>query len=136
MEYLVNGVKYATIEEAQEAEKKLEAEKAKKETALAEKKVELAKINTAANDYLKLVLENNKKRDELREAEKEAYSKYKAELDAFAEKHQGYHLTYKMNGDTVEFKVEEVKQKTLVDYFKEMEEANKRFSRFWTSIWD
>jgi len=136
MEYLVNGVKYATIEEAQEAEKKLEAEKAKKETALAEKKADLAKINTTANDYLKLVTENNKKRAELRKAEKEAYDAYRKELDDFAEKHQGYHLTYKRNGDNVEFQIEDVKQKTLEDYFKEMEEVNKRFNHFWNSIWD
>jgi len=136
MEFLVNGVKYATMEEAQEAEKKLEVEKAKKETALAEKKADLAKINTTANDYLKLVKENNQKRAELRKAEQEAYKTYRKELDDFAEKHQGYHLTYKRDGDNVEFQIEEVKQKTLEDYFKEMEEVNKRFNRFWNSIWD
>ncbi len=136
MEYLVNGVKYATMEEAQEAEKKLEVEKAKKETALAEKKADLAKINTTANDYLKLVKENNQKRAELRKAEQEAYKTYRKELDDFAEKHQGYHLTYKRDGDNVEFQIEEVKQKALEDYFKEMEEVNKRFNRFWNSIWD
>jgi len=136
MEFLVNGVKYATMEEAQEAEKKLEVEKAKKETALAEKKADLAKINTTANDYLKLVKENNQKRAELRKAEQEAYKTYRKELDDFAEKHQGYHLTYKRDGDNVEFQIEEVKQKALEDYFKEMEEVNKRFNRFWNSIWD
>ena len=136
MEYLVNGVKYTTIEEAQEAEKKLEVEKTKKETALAEKKADLAKINTTANDYLKLVKENNQKRAELRKAEQEAYEAYRKELDDFAEKHQGYHLTYKRDGDNVEFQIEEVKQKTIEDYFKEMEEINKRFNHFWTSIWD
>lgn len=136
MEYLVNGVKYATIEEAQEAEKKLEVEKAKKETAIAEKKADLTKINTTANDYLKLVKENNQKRAELRKAEQEAYKTYRKELDDFAEKHQGYHLTYKTDGDNVEFQIEEVKQKTLEDYFREMEEVNKRFNRFWNSIWD
>lgn len=135
MEYLVNGVKYATMEEAQEAEKKLEVEKAKKETALAEKKAELAKMNTTATNYLKLVKENNKKRAELRKAEQEAYETYRKELDDFAEKHQGYHLTYKIDGDNIEFQIEEVKQKTLEDYFKEMEEVNKRFNRFWNSVW-
>ena len=99
MEYLVNGVKYATIEEAQEAEKKLEAEKAKKETALAEKKAELAKINEDANSYLKLISENDKKRAELRKAEQEAYATYKKAINEFAKKNQGYHLTYKVDGD-------------------------------------
>ena len=136
MEYLVNDVKYATFEEAQEAEKKLEAEKAKKETAIAEKKAELAKINEKANTYLKLVAENDKKRAELKKAEQEAYAVYRKELDDFAEKHQGYHLTYKINGDNVEFQVEEVKQKTIEDYFNEIQERNRRFSKFWNSIWD
>lgn len=135
MEYLVNGVKYATLEEAQEAEKKLEAEKAKKETALAEKKAEVAKITTAANDYLKLVKENDKKRAELRKAEEEAYKAYKKELNDFAEKHQGYHLTYKQNGDTVEFQVEEVKQKTLKDLYEDLNNSRKWFDNFFNSIW-
>lgn len=135
MEYLVNGVKYATIEEAQEAEKKLEAEKAKKETALAEKKADLAKINTTANDYLKLVKENDNKRAELRKAEQEAYEAYKKELDDFAEKHQGYHLTYRRNGDNVEFQIEEVKQKTVKDYFNDIEETRKAFRNFWNNFW-
>lgn len=135
MEYLVNGVKYATIEEAQEAEKKLEAERAKKETALAEKKADLAKINTTANDYLKLVKENDKKRAELRKAEQEAYEAYKKELDDFAAKHQGYHLTYKQNGDNVEFQIEEVKQKTLENYFNDIEETRKAFRNFWYDFW-
>ena len=135
MEYLVNGVKYATIEEAQEAEKKLEVEKAKKETALAEKKADLAKINTTANDYLKLVKENDKKRAELRKAEQDAYEVYKKELDDFAEKHQGYHLTYRRNGDNVEFKIEEVKQKTVKDYFNDIEETRKAFRNFWNNFW-
>ena len=135
MEYLVNGVKYATIEEAQEAEKKLEVEKAKKETALAEKKADLAKINTTANDYLKLVKENDKKRAELRKAEQEAYEAYKKELDDFAEKHQGYHLTYRRNGDNVEFQIEEVKQKTVKDYFNDIEETRKAFRNFWNNFW-
>ena len=131
----LQGKTFTSVEELEKAEAKIKAEQDKKEIALAEKKADLVKINTTANDYLKLVLENNKKRDELREAEKEAYSKYKAELDAFAEKHQGYHLTYKMNGDNVEFQVEEVKQKTIENYFKEMEEVSKRFNHFWNSFW-
>ena len=135
MEYLVNGVKYATIEEAQEAEKKLEVEKAKKETALAEKKADLAKINTTANDYLKLVKENDEKRAELRKAEQDAYEAYKKELDDFAEKHQGYHLTYRRNGDNVEFQIEEVKQKTVKDYFNDIEETRKAFRNFWNNFW-
>ena len=136
MEYLVNGVKYATIEEAQEAEKKLEVEKAKKETALVEKKAELVQINTAANDYLKLVKENDKKRAELRKTEEEAYKAYRKELDDFAEKHQGYHLTYKQNGDNIEFQVEEAKQKTLKDLYDDLNESRKWFfDNFFNGFW-
>jgi hypothetical protein len=60
------------------------------------------------------------------------------------ERWAGYHMAntekwyyaYKIDGDNVEFHIEEVKQKTLADYFKEMEEVNNRFNRFWNSIWD
>lgn len=128
MEYLVNGVKYATIEEAQEAEKKLEAEKAKKETALAEKKAELANLNEVGNAYLKLVAENDKKRAELRKAEQEAYNTYKKTIDDFAKKNQGYHLTYKIDGDNIEFKIEEVNKKTATDVYKDIENTRKLFN--------
>lgn len=133
MEYLVNGVKYATIEEAQEAEKKLEAEKAKKETALAEKKAELAKINEDANSYLKLISENDKKRAELRKAEQEAYATYKKAINEFAKKNQGYHLTYKVDGDNVEFQIEEVNKKTAADIYKDMEDTRKLFNSLFES---
>ena len=128
MEYLVNGVKYATIEEAQEAEKKLEAEKAKKETALAEKKAELANLNEVGNAYLKLVAENDKKRAELRKAEQEAYATYKKAIDEFAKKNQGYHLTYKIDGDNIEFEIEEVNKKTATDVYKDIENTRKLFN--------
>lgn len=133
MEYLVNGVKYATIEEAQEAEKKLEVEKAKKETALAEKKADLAKLNEVGNAYLKLVAENDKKRADLRKAEQEAYKAYKKELNDFAEKNQGYHLTYKVDGDNVEFQIEEVNKKTATDVYKDMEDTRKLFNSLFES---
>ena len=128
MEYLVNGVKYATIEEAQEAEKKLEVEKAKKETALAEKKADLANLNEAGNAYLKLVSENDKKRAELRKAEQEAYTAYRKELNDFAKKNQGYHLTYKIDGDNIEFEIEEVNKKTATDVYKDIENTRKLFN--------
>lgn len=133
MEYLVNGVKYTTLEEAQEAEKKLEAEKAKKEAALAEKKADLAKLNEVGNAYLKLVAENDKKRAEFRKAEQEAYKAYEKERDDFAKKNQGYHLTYKVNGDNVEFQIAEINKKTAVDIYKDMEETRKLFNSLFES---
>lgn len=116
--------------EAEEA-KVNEAVKAKEE-ALAEKKADLAKINEAANYYLKLVADNNEKRNELREAEDKAYADYKKELNAFAEKNQGYHLTYKLDGNNVEFKIEEAKQKTIQEDLDEVRKAFRQiFSNFW-----
>jgi len=131
----LEGKEFTDVKELEEAEAKVTTENAKKEVALAEKKQELAKINTAANDYLKLVKENNEKRAELKKAEQEAYDAYKKELDDFAEKHQGYHLTYRRDGDNVEFQVEEVKQKSLEDFFNDMEETRKVFSNFWNNFW-
>jgi len=131
----LQGKTFTDAKELEKAEAEVKEKNEKKELAVAEKKQELAKINTAANDYLKLVKENNQKRAELKDAEKKAYEAYRKELDDFAEKHEGYHLTYRQNGDNVEFQVEEVKQKTIEDYFKEMEEINKRFSNFWNSFW-
>lgn len=131
----LQGKTFTDVKELEKAEAEVKAKNEKKELALAEKKQELAKINAAANNYLKLVKENNQKRAELKEAEKKAYEAYKQELNAFANKHEGYHLTYRQNGDNVEFQVEEVKQKTIEDYFKEMEEINRRFNNFWNSIW-
>ena len=51
----LEGKEFTDVKELEEAEAKVTTENAKKEIALAEKKRELAKINTAANDYLKLV---------------------------------------------------------------------------------
>ena len=130
----LEGKKFTDVKELEKAEQEVNTNKEKKELALAEKKQELAKINETANNYLKLVKENNEKRAELKQTEQEAYEAYRKELDDFAEKHQGYHLTYRRDGDNVEFQIEEVKQKSLEDYFKEMEEINKRFSNFWNSI--
>lgn len=131
----LEGKKFTDVKELEKAEQEVNANNEKKELAVAEKKAELAKINAVANDYLKLVNENNKKRAELKEKENEAYKAYKKELDAFADKHQGYHLTYRYNGDNIEFQIEEVKQKTIEDYIKEMEEARQRFNAFWNSFW-
>jgi len=131
----LEGKKFTDVKELEKAEQEVNTNKEKKELALAEKKQELANINGAVNNYLKLVKENNEKRAELKQAEQEAYEAYRKELDDFSKKHNGYHLTYKYDGDNVEFQIEEVKQKTIEDYFKEMEEARQRFNNFWNSFW-
>ena len=131
----LEGKVFDSAKDVEKAEAEVAKEKQAKEVALAEKKAEVAKINTTANDYLKLVAENNKKRAELKEAENKAYLAYKKELDDFAEKHQGYHLTYTKNGDTIEFKVEEAKQKTLKDFYDDFTESRKWFDNFFNSFW-
>ncbi len=131
----LEGKKFTDVKELEKAENEVKENATKKELALAEKKQELANINEAVNNYLKLVKENNEKRAELKQAEQEAYEAYRKELDDFSKKHNGYHLTYKYDGDNVEFQIEEVKQKTIEDYFKEMEEARQRFNNFWNSFW-
>ena len=132
----LQGKTFTDVKELEKAEAEVKEKNEKKELALAEKKQELTKINTAANDYLKLVKENNQKRAELKEAEKKAYEAYRKELDDFAEKHDGYHLTYRRDGDNVEFQIEEAKNQTLENYYKESQETfNKLFNNFFNAFW-
>ncbi len=132
----LQGKTFTDVKELEKAEAEVKENATKKEVALAEKKADLAKINESANKYLKLVEENNKKREELRKAEQEVYEAYKKELDDFAEKHQGYHLTYRKDGDNVEFQIEEAKHQTLENYYKETQETfNKLFNNFFNSFW-
>jgi hypothetical protein len=134
----LEGKKFTDVKELEKAEAEVNATNEKKEVALAEKKQELAEINSAAKTYLDLVKENKKKRDafneEITKSENEAYKIYKEKIDEFSKKHNGYHLTYKYDGENIEFQIEEVKQKTIQDHFKEMEEARKQFNDFWNSF--
>ena len=127
----LEGKEFTDVKELEKAEAEVTAQKQLKAIEATKKKVELAKIEKAANDYFKLVTENTKKREELRQAERDAYQAYKKELDEFAEKHQGYHLTYRKNGDNIEFQIEEAKQQTLEDYYKSMNDMFKDFFSFW-----
>ena len=123
------------VEDLEKAEADVKAANTQKALEATKKKAELVKINRTANEYLKLVAENNKKREELRKAEQEAYKAYRKEIDDFAEKHQGYHLTYKIDGDNVEFQIEEVKQKTIEDFYKELQESKNIFTNFFNNFW-
>ena len=62
----LQGKTFTDVKELEKAEAEVKENATKKEVALAEKKADLAKINESANKYLKLVEENNKKREELR----------------------------------------------------------------------
>lgn len=130
----LQGKVFDNVKDLEKAEKEVNEAVKAKEAALVEKKADLAKINTTANNYLKLVEENNKKRAELRKTEEEAYLAYKKELDDFAEKHQGYHLTYKKDGDTVEFQIEEAKQQSIEDFYKQLKESQASFSKFFNDL--
>ena len=95
----------------------------------------MAGIKDAATNYLKLVEANNKARADLKSKEEEAYSKYKEELDKFAAKHNGYHLTYRIDGDNVEFEIEENHSKNLEVYNNEFRRGIKSLFDMFDSLW-
>ena len=117
------------------AENAVVSKKAAEEKEKADKKAELAGIKDAATNYLKLVEANNKARADLKSKEEEAYSKYKEELDKFAAKHHGYHLTYRIDGDNVEFEIEENHSKNLEVYNNEFRRGIKSLFDMFDSLW-
>lgn len=127
----VTGKTYKTVEELEAAEKKVAAEQAKAEAEKEAKKAELVTLNETASAYLALVEENKKARAKMKEAEEAAYEKYQAELDKFAEKHNGYHLTYKVDGTNVEFEVQEARKVSIDEY---LTESKKAFDKFFNSF--
>lgn len=128
----ITGKSYKTVEELEMAEKQVAEAKAKADAEKAAKTKELASLNEAANAYLALVNSNAKIRANLDEEERAAYNKYKAELNKFAEAHNGYHLTYKKNGDSIEFEVEDVRQERLEAYHEEQKKLVRAIlNNFW-----
>lgn len=128
----VTGKSYKTVEELEAAEKKVAAEKEKAENAKKAKQAELVSLNETASAYLKLVEANKKIREDLKAKEDAAYEKYQAELDKFAEKHNGYHLTYRVDGTNVEFEIQEVRKINLEEYLAESRKAiEKALNGFW-----
>ena len=130
--YVVNGVEYTDLAEAEAASKKFEEEQAAKKDAALARKADVEVVQNAANAYLDLVAENNKKREELKKAEAEAYEAYKKELNDFSNKHKGYHLTYTSDGENVEFKVEEAKSGLLE---KELDNIRRKTFNLFNSFW-
>ena len=131
----MTGKSYKTVEELKAAENAVVSKKAAEEKEKADKKAELAGIKDAATNYLKLVEANNKARADLKAKEEEAYSKYKEELDKFAAKHNGYHLTYRIDGDNVEFEIEENHSKNLEVYNNEFRRGIKSLFDMFDSLW-
>lgn len=131
----MTGKSYKTVEELKAAENAVISKKAAEEKEKADKKAELAGIKSAATSYLKLVEANNKARADLKSKEEEAYSKYKEELDKFAAKHNGYHLTYRIDGDNVEFEIEENRSKNLEVYNNEFKRGMKSLFDMFDSLW-
>lgn len=130
--YVVNGVEYTDLAEAEAASKKFEEEQAAKKDAALARKADVEVVQNAANAYLDLVADNNKKREELKKAEAEAYEAYKKELNDFSNKHKGYHLTYTSDGENVEFKVEEAKSGLLE---KELDNIRRKTFNLFNSFW-
>lgn len=127
--YYVNGVEYTDLKEAQKAEKEAQALAEKKKNEAEATKAEVKEIQEAANAYIKLVNDNDEIRASLKASEKEAYSNYKNALNNFSEKHEGYRLRYYNNGETVEFKVEEVKRSSLEEELEEFRNQIKEVFR-------
>jgi len=104
-----------------------------KELAIKEARAaDLVKVQDAANTYLEVLRKNDEARKALKESEQDAYLAYKEQLNDFAEVHNGYHLTYKRNGDNIEFKIEENHQDELEKYLEEQRET---FKKIWNSFW-
>lgn len=117
---------YKTVEELEAAEAELIAAQDAKTKEREARQADVVVVQDKMNEYLKLVSENNAKREELKKAEQEAYEAYRAQLDEFAEKHNNYRLTYTINGDNAEFKVEECYAKTFAQQLEEAQERSRR----------
>lgn len=98
--------------------------------------VDVKSVQSAANDYLTTLKDNNAKKKELDNIAAEKYNTFKSRLDSFAKKHQGYHLTYSADKNgAIEFKVEEARRDELEDAIEESRRMfsalNNLFNGFW-----
>lgn len=120
MEYIVNGKKYSDLKEAQEAEKKFELEKTKKQTLAETKKTRATEIEEAYKDLRKTEVEANKTylekveeakkvyqdsvkkaKDEFANKTRDKESKYVELKNSFIKDYGSYHMSsYTVNGDT------------------------------------
>ncbi len=117
---------FDTVEDLEKAEKAEEEKNALVSKEKEKRQKEVAEIQDAANGYLKLVAENNKVRDQLKEKENAAYLEYKNKIVEFSKAHKNYHLSFTLNGDNVEFKVEEIRYISTEEYMKQRHAAMKK----------
>ena len=117
---------FDAVEDLEKAEKAEEEKNALVSKEKEKRQKEVAEIQDAANGYLKLVAENNKVRDQLKEKENAAYADYKAKIEEFSKAHKNYHLSYTYDGKNVEFEVEEIRYDSIEEYMRQRHAAMKK----------
>ena len=95
---------FDTVKELEEAEKAEEEKKKMRSKEKEERQQAVAEVQKAAKDYLSVVAENNKIREQLSSKEESAYQDYKAKMDDFSRTYNNYHLSYTYDGKNIEFK--------------------------------
>ena len=110
---------FDTVKELEEAEKAEEEKKKLRSKEKEERQQAVAEIQNAANDYLNVIAENNKIREQLKSKEESAYQEYKTKMDDFSKTYNNYHLSYTYDGKNVEFKVEEARFVSLREYIRQ-----------------
>lgn len=110
---------FDTVKELEEAEKAEEEKKKLRSKEKEERQQAVAEVQKAANDYLSVVAENNKIREQLNSKEESAYHEYKTKMDDFSRTYNNYHLSYTYDGKNVEFKVEEARFVSLREYIRQ-----------------
>lgn len=110
---------FDTVKELEEAEKAEEEKKKLRSKEREERQQAVVEIQKAANDYLNIVAENNKVRQQLNSKEESAYNEYKTKMDDFSKTYNNYHLSYTYDGKNVEFKAEEARFVSLREYIRQ-----------------
>ena len=103
---------FETVEALEKAEKEYQKKVDSKAKERAEREADAKVVELKAKAYLAEVEQNNKIKADLKAKEAELYSEYQESINTFAEKHGGYRLEYKKEGDNIEFKVQEVQKNT------------------------
>lgn len=105
----------------------------KKELKEKDRLADVRSVQSAANDYLTTLKDNNAKKKELDDTTAKKYKAFRDCLDSFAKKYQGYHLTYSADKNgAIEFKVEEARRNELEDA---LEESRRMFNNFFNCFW-
>jgi len=123
---------FDSYDEMVKAENEYNKAHAKEIAIKEERSKDLLKVQDIANNYFAVLRKNEEARKLLKEEEEKAYKAYKAQLDEFASKHNGYHLTYRNDGNNIEFKIEENHQNEIEKYLAEQQ---LRFKKIWDNFW-